>query len=87
MPNMPSLWNGYDEEGEDGLLALLDRRVDAALDADDPSADERSTRDLAQAIESHEWLKREHASERYYARLHARAREVRAGDVGSWRRR
>ena len=36
---------------------LLDAKVDATLDPDDPT-DERATRDFAQAVASHEWLKR-----------------------------
>ena len=33
MPSTPPpLWNGYDEAGEDELEALLDRKVEAAID-------------------------------------------------------
>jgi hypothetical protein len=83
MPSSPPpLWDGYDDAGEDQLVALLDRKVDAALDADDPTVDERVARDFAQAIASHEWLKKELGDEGYRPRLHARADDIR---VGSWR--
>jgi hypothetical protein len=84
-PTPPPLWDGYDDAGEDRLEALLDRKVDAALDDDDPTVDERVARDFAQAIASHEWLKRELGSPDYHPRLHAEADRIRAGDVGSWR--
>ena len=79
----PALWDGYDELSEDELLAMLDRKVDAALDADDPTVDERAAKDFAQAIASHEWLKKNKLDGAgYHERLHARADRVR---VGSWR--
>ena len=55
MPSAPPpLWDGYDDAGEDKLIELLNRKVEAATDPDDPSVDERVTRDFAQAIASHE---------------------------------
>ena len=78
----PPLWDGYDEAGEDQLVALLDGKVDKALDPDDPTVDERATRDFAQAIASHEWLKQKLGDSGYRPRLHARADDIR---VGSWR--
>ena len=57
MPSVPPLWEGYDDNSEHDLLGLLDAKVEATLDPDDPT-DERATRDFAQAIASHEWLKR-----------------------------
>ena len=81
----PPLWPGYDDASEDDLLDLLDRRVEVAKNANDPTVDERAGKDFALAIESHEWLKQnrfEGAGHR--PRLQARAREVR---VGSWRPR
>lgn len=77
------LWPGYDDVDEDDLLALLEGKVDAALDPEVASVDERVTREFAQAIASHEWLKKNRlGSAGYRARLHARADQVR---VGSWR--
>jgi hypothetical protein len=83
MPSSPpSLWDGYDDASEDELLALLDRKVDALEDPDDPT-DERAVKDFAQAIASHEWLKKNKLDGAgYRERLHARADKVR---VGSWR--
>jgi hypothetical protein len=83
MPSAPPpLWDGYDDAGEDKLLELLDRKVQAATDADDPTVDERVTREFAQAIASHEWLKQQLGDSGYRPRLHARADDIR---VGSWR--
>ena len=79
----PPLWDGYDDADEDDLLALLERKVDAALDDDDPTVDERVAREFAQAIASHEWLKKNKLDGAgHRPRLHARADEIR---VGSWR--
>jgi hypothetical protein len=86
MPNTPAaLWPGYDKSSEDELLSLLESKVDAALDPDDPTVDERVAKEFAQAIASHEWLKKNRLDGTgHYPRLHARADEVR---VGSWRPR
>ena len=85
MPSTPPpLWDGYDDATEDELLDQLERRVDAALDEDDPT-DERVVKDFAQAIASHEWIKANKlGGDGHRARLHARADEIR---VGSWRPR
>jgi len=80
----PPLWDGYDDAGEDQLVALLDGKVHAALDPHDPTVDERVARELAQAIASHEWLKQKLGDSGYKPRLHARADDIR---VGSWRPR
>ena len=86
MPSTPPpLWNGYDEAGEDELEALLDRKVDAAVNPDDETVDERVARDFAQAIASHEWLKEKLGAPDYHPRLHAEANRIRKADVGSWR--
>ena len=86
MPSSPPpLWDGYDDAGEDKLLELLGRKVEAATDPDDPTVDERVTRDFAQAIASHEWLKQKLGSGDYHAGLHAEADRIRTADVGSWR--
>jgi pterin-4a-carbinolamine dehydratase len=78
----PPLWDGYDDASEDELLALLERKVDALFDEDD-ATDERATKDFAQAIASHEWLKENKLNGAgHHPRLHARANEVR---IGSWR--
>jgi hypothetical protein len=77
------LWDGYEKLEENDLLAMLERKVDSALDPDDPTVDERAAKDFAQAIASHEWLKKNRLSRAgYHERLHARADQVR---VGSWR--
>jgi len=83
MPSTPPpLWDGYDDASEDDLLALLESKVDAALDESN-ATDERAAKDFAQAIASHEWIKREKlGGTGHRPRLHARADEVR---VGSWR--
>jgi hypothetical protein len=85
MPSTPPpLWDGYDDASEDDLLALLETKVDAALDEDDPT-DERVVKEFAQAIASHEWIKANKLDGAgHRARLHARADEIR---VGSWRPR
>jgi hypothetical protein len=86
MPSTPPpLWNGYDEAGEDELEALLDRKVDAAVNPDDETVDERVARDFAQAIASHEWLKEKLGAPDYHPRLHAEANRIRKADIGSWR--
>ena len=86
MPSTPTpLWPGYDAAGEDQLLGLLNGKVDAALDDADASVDERATRDFAQAIASHEWLKRKNEAPDYHPTLHAEADRIRSADVGSWR--
>jgi hypothetical protein len=86
MPSVPPLWEGYDDNSEQDLLGLLDAKVDATLDPDDPT-DERATRDFAQAISSHEWLKREAGDDSHHAEVFAYARRIKTGDVGSWRPR
>ena len=84
MPSVPPLWEGYDDNSEADLLAMLEAKVDATLDPDDPT-DERATRDFAQAIASHEWLKRKNEAADYHPSLHAEADRIRSADVGSWR--
>jgi hypothetical protein len=86
MTNGPApLWPGYEDSSEDELLALLESKVDAALDEKNPAVDKRLAKDFAQAIASYEWLKEQRrANGRYYQRLHARANEVR---IESWRPR
>ena len=86
MPSVPPLWEGYDDKSEDDLLALLDAKVDATLDPDDPT-DERATRDFAQAVASHEWLKREAGDDSHHAEVFAYARRIKTAEVGSWRPR
>ena len=81
----PPLWDGYENAGEDELEALLDRKVDAAVDPEDPTVDEVLARDFARAIASHEWLKQKLGADDYHPRLHAEADRIRKADVGSWR--
>lgn len=81
----PPLWDGYEKADQDQLEALLDRKVDAAIDPDDPTVDEVVARDFAQAIASHEWLKKKLGADDYHPRLHAEADRIRKADVGSWR--
>ena len=58
MPPTPDpLWPGYGDDGERSLIELLNAKIAATQDDDDPT-DERATRDFAAAIESHEWLRR-----------------------------
>ena len=86
MPSTPPpLWNGYDEAAEDELEALLDRKVEAAIDPADPTVDEVVTRDFATAIASHEWLKKKLGADDYHPKLHAEADRIRKADIGSWR--
>ena len=86
MPSTPPpLWDGYDEAGGDKLEALLDAKVEAAIDPDDPTVDEKVARDFAQAIASHEWLKQKLGASDYHASLHAEANRIRSADIGSWR--
>ncbi len=86
MPSTPPpLWDGYDDAGEDKLVALLDRKVEAAIDPDDPTVDERVARDFATAIASHEWLKDKLGAGDYHPTLHAEADRIRRADIGSWR--
>jgi len=88
MPSTPSpLWPGYEAAGEDQLLDLLNGKVDAALDDADASVDERATRDFAQAVASHEWLKREADDGSHHAEVFAYARRIKTDEVGSWRPR
>jgi hypothetical protein len=88
MPSTPPpLWDGYEKHDEDQLEALLDRKVEAAINPDDPTVDEVVTRDFARAIASHEWLKRELGAGDYHPRLHAEADRIRTADIGSWRPR
>jgi hypothetical protein len=85
MPSTPtSLWDGYDDRSERDLIDLLNRKIEAAKDPDDPSVDEKAARDFAQAIASHEWLKRDRTGE-HHAELYAHAKLVATKDVGSWR--
>jgi hypothetical protein len=81
----PPLWDGYQNADEDKLRALLDGKVDAAIDPDDPTVDEMVARDFARAIASHEWLKRKLGAGDYHAGLHAEADRIRKADIGSWR--
>jgi hypothetical protein len=81
----PPLWDGYEHADEDQLEALLDRKVEAAIDPDDPTVDEVVARDFAQAIASHEWLKQKLGAGDYHERLHAEANRIRKADIGSWR--
>ena len=87
MPSVPPLWEGYDDNSEQDLLALLDQKVGAALDPADDTVDERVTRDFAQAIASHEWLKRRADDESHNPELYSYAKRVSTADVGSWRPR
>jgi hypothetical protein len=87
MPTPPPLWDGYDDLDESELEKMLDRKVDAALDNDDPTVDEHVARDFARAIASHEWLKNRLGAANYRPRLHAEANRIRRADVGSWRPR
>jgi hypothetical protein len=87
MPPVPPLWEGYDDKSEQDLLDMLDAKVGAALDPADDTVDERVTRDFAQAIASHEWLKRRADDGSHHAGLYAYARRVSTDDVGSWRPR
>ena len=81
MPSTPPpLWDGYDK-----LEALLDAKVEAAIDPDDPTVDEKVARDFAQAIASHEWLKQKLGASDYHPSLHAEANRIRSADIGSWR--
>ena len=85
MPSTPPpLWPGYDDAGEDELLALLDGKVARRARRRRPHRRRRgSPRDLAQAIASHEWLKQElRDAELPPATLHSRADDIRGG---SWR--
>jgi hypothetical protein len=86
MPKAPTpLWDGYEDTSEDDLLDLLERKVTSALDPNDRTVDKRVAKEFAQAIASHEWLKKNRMDGAgYRERLHARADEVR---VGSWRLR
>jgi hypothetical protein len=86
MPSVPPLWEGYDDNSEQDLLGMLDAKVEATLDPDDPT-DERATRDFAQAIASHEWLKREAGDDAHHADVFAYARRIKTSEVGSWRPR
>ena len=81
MPSVPPLWEGYDDKSEDDLLSLLEAKVDATLDPDDPT-DERATRDFAQAVASHEWLKRR-GRRRLPPRRRLRLRAAHRHDAGS----
>jgi hypothetical protein len=83
MPSSPPpLWDGYDDAGEDQLVAFLERKATTALDSDDPTVDEKVSKDLAQAVASHEWLKQKLGDSGYRPKLHSLANEIR---VGSWR--
>jgi hypothetical protein len=87
MPSVPPLWEGYDDKSEDDLLSMLEAKVDATLDPADPT-DERATRDFAQALASHEWLKREAGDDSHHAEVFAYARRiVTTEEAGSWRPR
>ena len=87
MPSVPPLWEGYDGKSEHDLLAQLDDKVEAARDATNATVDERVTRDFAQAVASHEWLKREAGDDSHHAEVFAYARRIKTGEVGSWRPR
>ena len=86
MPSVPPLWEGYADTSEQDLLGLLDDKVERALDDNDSTVDVRATRDLAQAIASHEWLK-EREEGANHPELFAYARRVAKQDPGSWRPR
>ena len=85
MPPTPApLWPGYGDNGERSLIDLLNDKIAATQDKDDPT-DEKATRDFAAAIESHEWLRR--GSSDHFADLQEHARHIRVtADAGSWRR-
>ena len=83
MPSSPPpLWDGYDDADEDQLVAFLERKATTALDSDDPTVDELVSKDLAQAVASHEWLKQKLGDKGYRPKLHSLAKDIR---VGSWR--
>jgi hypothetical protein len=86
-PSPPPLWDGYGDAGERSLIELLNGKIAAAQDDSDDTVDERVTRDLAQAIASHEWLKRKRDDGSYFPDLHAHADQIRRNEIGSWRRR
>jgi hypothetical protein len=86
MPSVPPLWEGYDDNSEQDLLGILESKVDATLDPDDPT-DERATRDFAQAVASHEWLKRREDDGSHQPEVYAYARRIATDEVGSWRPR
>jgi hypothetical protein len=82
--NTSELWPGYDGKKQDELLDLLERKVTAAEDDDNPAVDKRVVADFAQAISSYEWLKeRGDAPGEHYHRLQVRAQAI----VESWRPR
>jgi hypothetical protein len=83
MPSSPPpLWDGYDDAGEDKLIALLDGKARAAHDADDPTVSDGVARSLAEAIANHESIKKELRDPSYRPDLHSLADDIRAG---SWR--
>ena len=43
--------------------------------------------DFAQAVASHEWLKREAGDDAHHAEVFAYARRIKTSEVGSWRPR
>ena len=85
MPPVPPLWQGYDESTEDDLLDQLSAKVEETLDPATPT-DERVTREFAQAISSHEWLKRRENGD-HHAELYQYAKAISTDAVGSWRPR
>jgi len=75
------LWPGYDEASDDDLVELLESKKQAAVDPSNAAVDDRVVRELAQAITSHEWLKKNQLDgEGYREQLHDRANLIR-----SWR--
>lgn len=84
-PTPPPLWRGYDDAGEDELEALLDEKVDAALDDGDPTVNEDVARNLAALLASQEQLKSQLGADNHYPRLQREAERIRDADVGSWR--
>lgn len=80
--NTSELWPGYDQTGQQELLDMLEGKVAAAEDENNPAVDKVMTADLAQAIRSYEWLKRENNGE-HHRELYDRAGAI----VESWRPR
>lgn len=82
--NSAELWPGYEARKENELLELLEGKVAAAKDENNPAVDKRLTADFAQAIASYEWLKeRKLAPGEHRQRLQVRANAI----VESWRPR
>ena len=81
----PPLWDGYENADEDKLRALLDRKVDAAVDPDESDGRRGGRARLRPSDRKPRVAEAKLGAERLPRGLHAEADRIRKADIGSWR--